>query len=78
MFGRCLYKGHSESQKLNGLVLSLILVDMEIGCTLHVIHMVVTQIKLSGIDGLSRGYFLEGIMIGQNPLDFITLNELDD
>ena len=34
--------------------------------------------KQTGIDGLSRGYLLGGMMAGQNPLDFIPLNESSD
>ena len=45
---------------------------------LHVIHVEVTRMKRAGIDGLSRGDILEGMIIGQNPLDFITLNESAD
>ena len=32
--------------------------------------------KGSGIDGLSRGGILEGILQGENPLMFLPLNEL--
>jgi len=31
--------------------------------------------KCSGIDSLSRGTFLEGMMARQDPLSFIPLNE---
>ena len=34
--------------------------------------------KRAGIDSLSRGYLLEGMMTGQNLLKFIPLNESDD
>ena len=78
VFEGLLYKGHSESKKLNELVLSLQLAEMEIDCILHVIHMEGTRTKKSGIYGLSRGDILEGMMTGQNPLDFILMNESAD
>ena len=34
-----------------------------------------TQIKAWGVDGLSRGYLLEGMMAGQDLLSFIPLSE---
>ena len=52
VFEGFLYKGHSKPQKINKWVLRLILVDMETGCILHVIHVAGTQMKQSGIYGL--------------------------
>ena len=37
-----------------------------------------TRIKRAGIDGLSGGYLLGGIINGKNLLNFINLNELAD
>ena len=34
--------------------------------------------KRASIDGLSRGYLVEGMATVQNPLNFIPLNESDD
>ena len=45
------------------------------GCILHVIHVAGTRMKEAGIDGLSRGDFMVGIMAGMDPLSFIPLNE---
>ena len=78
MFEGCFYKGHSNSRKLNGLVLRLRLVEMVICCILCVIHMARTRIKRECIDGLSQSDILERMMNGQNPLDFIPLNESAD
>ena len=78
MFEGCFYKGHSNDQKLNELVLMLQLVDMGTGCILHVMHMEGTRMKRPGIDGLSRGDILERIMTGKKMLDFIPLNESAD
>ena len=70
----CFFKGHSNSQELNELMLIMRLVDMETCCILNVIHVAGTIMKLSGVYGLSRGYFLEGMMTSKNPLEFILLN----
>ena len=78
MFELCFYKRNSNSRKINELVLRLQLVDMEIVCILHVIHVAVTQMKLAGIYGFSREYLLEVMMTGQNLLKFIPLNESAD
>jgi len=45
------------------------------GLIIHVIWIAGTRMKKSGIDGLSRGDFLEGMMAGQNPLSFVPLNK---
>ena len=78
VFERLFYKGNSNSIKLNGLVLRLRLVEMGTGYTLHVIHVAGTMTKIAGIDGLSQGDLLEGMMTCQNPLDSIPLNESAD
>ena len=78
MFEGFFYKGHYNSLKLNGLVLRLRLVEMGTGCVLRVIHVAGTRMKRAGIDSFSRGDLLEGMMAGQNPLDFIPLNKSDD
>jgi hypothetical protein len=75
VFEGTFYKGHSASPKLNEIILRLRMAERTSGCILHVIHVAGTRMKRSGIDGLSRGDFLEGIMAGQDPLSFIPLNE---
>ena len=40
---------------------------------LHVIHVAGSRLKSWGVDGLSRGDLLEGMMGGQDPLSFIPL-----
>ena len=54
------------------------MVEMRTGCILHVIHVAETIMKRAGIDGLSWGDLLEGMMTVQKPLDFIQLNESAD
>ena len=39
------------------------------------IHIAGTRMKRAGIDGLSRGDFLEGMMKGIDPLTYISLDE---
>ncbi len=70
------YKGHSKtSAKLTELVRRLRMVERKYNCILHVIHIAGTRMKTSGVDGLSRGDLLEGIMAGMHPWDVIPLNE---
>ena len=69
------YKGHSKtSPKLTELIRRLRMVERKYGCTIHVLHIAGTRMKISGVDGLSRGDFLEGIMSGMNPWKTIPLD----
>jgi hypothetical protein len=66
------YKGHSKSSpKLTELIRRLRMVERKYGCIIHA----GTRMKFAGVDGLSRGDFLEGIMAGMNPWATIPLNE---
>ena len=78
VFDLSFYKGHSNSLKLNGLILRLRLVDMVIGCILHVIHVAGTSMKRAGMYGLYRGDILEVMMTSKNSLDLIPLNKSAD
>ena len=51
------------------------MLEKETGCILHVIHIAATRMKRAGIDGLSRCDFLESMMAGKNPLNYIPFNE---
>ena len=53
VFEVCFYKGRSNSQKLNVLVLKLILGEMGKECILNFIYVAGTRMKRAGIDGLS-------------------------
>ena len=75
VFEGTFYKGHSNSPKLNEIILRLRIAERSSGCILHVVHVAGTRMKEAGIDGLSRGDFMEGIMAGTDPLSFIPLNE---
>ena len=41
----------------------------------HVVHITGTIMIESGIDGLSRTNTMRGLMIGLNPLQFVTLDK---
>lgn len=70
------YKGHSKTSKdITDLILRLRVVERETGAVIHVIHIAGTRMKMAGVDGLSRGDILEGIMAGRNPWSTIPLNE---
>ena len=59
-------------------MLMLKLVEIETGCIFHVIHVAGTRMKQSGVDGLYQGDLLEGVMTGQNPLEFFPMNDSAD
>jgi hypothetical protein len=76
VFEGTFYRGHSDSKLLNDLVLRVRQLEVETGCILHVIHVAGTRMKVAGIDGLSRGDLLEGMMrSGQNPLHFLPISQ---
>ena len=75
VFEGTFHKGHSSSKKLNDIILRLRMLEMKTGSILHVIHIAGTRMKEAGIDGLSRGDLLEGMMKGAHPLEFIPLDE---
>ncbi|KAL7525365.1 hypothetical protein ACHAXR_000975, partial [Thalassiosira sp. AJA248-18] len=75
VFEGTFYKGHSSNQELHKIVLGLRKMERETGCILHVIHIAGTRMKESGIDGLSRGDFLDGMMKGEDPLQYVPLDK---
>ena len=75
VFEGCYYKGHSVSSKLSEIILRLRKVERDAGLILHVIHISGKRMKASGIDGLSRGDMLEGMMAGVDPLTYLPLNQ---
>ena len=68
------YKGYSRSPKLCDLALRLHKAALFGGVILHVIHVAGTRMKESGIDGLSRGDMLDGMLKGEEPLKFLPIN----
>lgn len=61
------FKGDSSDEELFELVLRLRKIALHYGFILHVIHVAGSRMKESGVDGLSRGDLLEGVMAG-NPI----------
>ena len=76
VFEGTFYKGHSKSKKLNDIILRLRRVERQSSCILHVIHIAGTRMKAAGVDGLSRGDLMEGMMrSGSDPMQYVPLNE---
>ena len=75
VFEGTFYKGHSSNRDLHELVLDMRVMERETGCVLHIIHIAGTRMKASGIDGLSRGDFLDGMMKGEDPLQYVPLDK---
>jgi len=71
----CFYKGSSSSKHLHELILRLRKVEMEIGLTIHLVHVAGTRMIAQGTDGLSRGVLLEGVMAGKDMLSFVDLSK---
>ena len=67
VFESSYYRGHSTSKKLLDITFWLHrAVRMGVGgFKLHVIHVAGTRMKHWGVDGLSRGNTLEGLMAGR-------------
>ena len=69
-------KANSYSPELHGITLRLREEDMKVYLIVHVIHVAGTRMKELGIDGLSIGDFLEGVMAGKMPLEILPLDFL--
>ena len=61
-------KGHFASKKLSNIILRLYLAQRNGRLRLHVIHVAGTRMKALGVDGLSRGDYLEGFLALQDPI----------
>ena len=72
VFESCYYKGYSKtSPELSDVILRLYKAAREGGLTIHVIWIAGTRMKEIGVDGLSRGDMLDGIMAGMDPLNLV-------
>ena len=70
------YKGHSTSRKLSDIILRLRQTQRKSGAVVHVVHVAGTRMKEAGIDGLSRGDLLEGMMKADgDPWGFLPLSQ---
>ena len=71
--GNAFYRNTSKIPLLFELVLRLHQVQMRGYLILHVVNTVGTIIIEAGIDGISRGNNMGGMMRGLNPLKFVLL-----
>lgn len=69
----CFYRGSSKSKKLHGLIIRLRKLEMKYGLLVHLIHISGKRMIAQGTDGCSRGFLMEGVMAGDNMLDFVDL-----
>ena len=69
------YKGHSPSRELNGIIFRLHKAERNGRFILHVIHISGKRMKATGVDGLSRGDLMEGMMAGEDPMSFLPFDE---
>jgi hypothetical protein len=67
----CFHKGSSSSRALHDLVLRLEKTELEAGFTLYIVHIARTCMIAQGTNGLSQGIILEGVMSGENMLQFV-------
>ena len=72
-FGPTYCKGYSTSQKILRIIPCLYQVIQDGALILHVIYVAGTHMKAWGVDGLSRGDLLDGMMAGENRLSFVLL-----
>jgi hypothetical protein len=68
------YRGTSSNRLLFNLILRLHRLEMKCGLVLHLIHVAGTRMKDQGTDGLSRGDLLEGVMKGNDFLNYIPIH----
>ena len=68
------YRGTLSNRKLFNLILQLQWLKMKGDLVLHLIHMAGTPMKDQGIDGLSRGDLLEGVIKGNDFLSYIPIH----
>ena len=75
VFESTYYKGYSKtSSDLSDIILRLYGAIRKGELIVHVIHIAGTRMKAMGVDGLSRGDLLDGMMAGQDPLSFVPLS----
>ena len=65
---------HISTHLLSTFLLTLVL-EINFSIKLHIIHISGKRMIAQGTDGISRGYFLEGVMSGRDMLDYIPLNK---
>jgi hypothetical protein len=71
----CFYRGSLKSQHLHTLVLSLWMLEMMFGKTIHIIHISGKRMIVQSTDGCSRGSPMEGVMARSDMLTFLDLSQ---
>ena len=71
----CCYKGTAQSRPLFDLALRLRKAEFKEGLRLHMVHVSGKRMIAQGMDGLSRGNLIEGVMAGRNMIDFVPLHK---
>ena len=71
----CFYRGSSKSPKLHNLVVRLRRLEMDYGMVIYLIHVSGKRMIAQGTDGCSRGFLMEGVMAGEDMLNFVDLGK---
>ena len=71
VFKGTFYRRHLDSRKLNDPVFRVKNLERQEEMILHMVH--IAGMKASGVDGLSWGNLIEGVMARADPLKFILL-----
>jgi hypothetical protein len=71
----CFYRGSSKSPKLHDLVVRLRRLEMDYGMVIYLIHVSGKRMIAQGTDGCSRGFLMEGVMAGEDMLNFVDLGK---
>jgi hypothetical protein len=65
------YKGHLTSRELSNIIFWLYKAQQSGAFILHVLHISGKRLKATGVDGLSKGDHMEGMMAGDDPMSFL-------
>ena len=68
------YKEHPPNAKLNNIIFRLHKAERDGGFILHVLHISGKRMNDTGVDGLSRGNLIEGMLAGVDPISFLPFN----
>jgi hypothetical protein len=71
---RSFWKGNSSSEELFEVILELRILELEGDIFLHIVWVAGTRMIAQGTDGLSRGDFTTGIMLGDTMRSHIPIN----
>ena len=75
VFEACYYKGHSASKKLSDIMFHPHKAKRDAGFKVHAVCVSGTRMKSWGVDGISHGDLMEGMIAGKYPLSFVPLTE---